>query len=131
MRSASIVGLVLLATSLTGPARARDWFVRAGAEGGDGSRERPFADPWQPLERCEAGDAIHVAGGEYAGRLGAGFWVIPFDRVQLVGGYDAGFAARDPWKHTTRLVWKGGKNRPTEPRLSSPGRDVVIDGFVL
>jgi len=47
------------------PLRARDWFIREGAEGGDGSQAKPFADPWQALEKCEAGDVIHVAGGNY------------------------------------------------------------------
>lgn len=132
MRGTSVVGLALLLSVLAGgPVGARDWFVRAGAEGGDGSRERPFADPWQALERCEAGDAVHVTAGEYFGRLDVGAWVIPFDRVQLVGGYDASFTARDPWKHGTRLVWKRGKNRPTDARITSSGRDVVLDGLIL
>ena len=47
------------------PARpsGRDWFVRAGATGGDGTREKPFRDPFQALEKAQAGDNIHVAAG--------------------------------------------------------------------
>ena len=127
------IGLAALVAvvATSGTATARDWFVRAGASAGDGSRARPFADPWEALERCEAGDAIHVTGGEYAGRLDQGTWVIPFDRVRLIGGYSDDFGARDPWKHLTRLVWRPGKNRPTEPRLSSQASQVVLDGLVL
>ena len=129
---ASRFGAALAAVLMAaGPIAARDWFVRAGAGGGDGTREKPFADPWQALDKCEAGDAIHVTEGEYGGRLDQGFWVVPFDRVQLIGGYDAAFQVRDPWKHLTRLVWKQSKNRPTEPRVSSQARDVVLDGLVL
>lgn len=125
------LGAVAAVLLSAGAGSARDWFVRAGASEGDGTRAKPFADPWQALDKCEAGDAIHVAEGEYTGRLEQGFWVIPFERVQLIGGYSPDFQARDPWKHLTRLVWKGGKNRPTEARVSSNARDVVLDGLVL
>ena len=50
----------------------RDWFVRAGSTGGDGTREKPFRDPFQALEKAEGGDAIHVAGGDYFGKLRSG-----------------------------------------------------------
>lgn len=111
---------------------ARDWFVRAGAENGDGSQARPFADPWHALERCEAGDRIHVAEGAYTGRFGSGTWVIPFDRVELLGGYDAEFRTRDPWRRPTRLHWdKKSENWPQDVRLYSLARDVVVDGLVL
>ena len=122
-----LLALLVVAT----PLAARDWFVRAGATGGDGSREKPFADPWEALAKCEAGDAIHVAEGEYLGRLGEGSWEIPFDRVQLYGGYDEKFEKRDPWYNLTLLEWKPGKNRPTQPRLHSNALEVVIDGFFL
>jgi len=39
----SIVIFALACSSLV--AQGRDWFVRAGTPDGDGSRERPFADP--------------------------------------------------------------------------------------
>src|SRR5262249_30951306 len=60
----------------TPPARpeGRDWFVKAGASGGDGTREKPFRDPFQALDKAEGGDAIHVAGGDYFGKLRSGKW---------------------------------------------------------
>jgi hypothetical protein len=123
---------VLAVIASSAPAEARDWFVRAGAEGGDGSLEKPFADPWQPLEKCEAGDAIHVAEGEYTGKLNAGYWEVPFDDITLLGGYDKEFKERDPWKHHTRPTWKKEfKNWPKEPRISSNHKGTVVDGFVL
>ena len=59
-------------------AQARDWFVRQDSGGGDGSLQKPFADPWMALDKCEAGDAIHVAAGKYYGRAKVGTWEIPF-----------------------------------------------------
>lgn len=110
----------------------RDWFVRAGEVGGDGTVARPFADPWEALEVCEAGDRVHVAAGEYTGRFGAGTWVIPFDRVALYGGYDARFETRDPWANPAHLSWDpASKNWPRQARLTSQAHDVVVDGFVL
>jgi len=75
-------------------AKGRDWFVRAGSDG-DGSMEKPYGDPWQALEKCEAGDAIHVAEGRYLGKLGVGEWTIPFDGVQFLGGYSKDWKERD------------------------------------
>lgn len=112
-------------------ASARDWFVRQGADG-DGSQAKPFGDPWEALAKCESGDLIHVAGGTYTGRLNSGMWEIPVDDVQLLGGYDADFKSRDPWKNLTRLHWdKSSKNRPKQDRLQSTKKGTVVDGFVI
>ncbi len=114
------------------PAQARDWFVREGASGGDGSLAKPFADPWQALDKSEANDAIHVTGGRYFGRNNVGTWELRFDGVQLVGGYDRDFKERDPWKHLTRLLWdKTSKNWPKDERLLSNAKGVVVDGVVI
>ena len=124
---------LLCVLMLAAPAAfARDWFVRDGASGGDGSLAKPFNDPWQALDVCEANDAIHVAAGKYFGRSKAGYWVIPFDGVQLIGGYDKDFKSRDPWKNLTELLWdKASKNWPKEERISSNSQRVVIDGVVI
>lgn len=120
---------VLLTTS---SALARDWFVREGASGGDGSKAKPFADPWQALDACEANDAVHVAEGKYFGRNRTGAWVLPFDGVKLIGGYDADFKERDPWKHRTELLWdKSSKNWPKDERILSLSQNTVVDGLVL
>ncbi|NTX40348.1 right-handed parallel beta-helix repeat-containing protein [Myxococcus sp. CA033] len=130
--------LILAAVCLAAPAQARDWFVRAGSTGGDGSRERPFADPWMALERLEANDAVHVAAGRYYGKLERGNWELVFPGVRLLGGYDAAFQERNPWKNLTELTWrKGSPNRPdvSLARVStSAQRDTAgstIDGFFI
>ncbi|MCB9878779.1 MAG: right-handed parallel beta-helix repeat-containing protein [Planctomycetes bacterium] len=113
-------------------AQGRDWFVRAGAVGGDGSREQPFADPWQALERCEAGDSVHVAAGRYTGKLERGQWTVPFDDIRVLGGYSADWSSRDPWRHATELVHdRTSKNWPLAARFSVQGKGVVLDGLVL
>lgn len=114
------------------PVQARDWFVREGASGGDGTMGKPFGDPWQALDKCEANDAIHVAAGKYFGRSNVGTWEIPFDGVQLIGGYDKDFKERDPWKNLTQLLWdKNSKNWPKDERLTSRAKNTVIDGVVI
>ncbi|MDQ3266225.1 MAG: right-handed parallel beta-helix repeat-containing protein [Myxococcota bacterium] len=125
------VGVLALALAAS-PALARDWFVRAGAPGGDGSLGKPFADPWQALEKVEAGDAVHVTVGKYYGRLGTGTWKLPYDGVQLIGGYALDFKSRDPWANPTELLWdKASKNWPQEERVSSLARNTVVDGVVI
>src|SRR5215467_8461501 len=99
----SAVAVLALVSTAAAPARAREWFVRAGSEGGDGSQAKPFADPWQALETCEAGDVVHITGGKYFGKLNQGMWVIPFDNVQFIGGYDVEFKTRDPWTNRSEL----------------------------
>jgi hypothetical protein len=130
--------LILASVCLSFPAHARDWFVRAGATGGDGSREKPFGDPWMALERVEANDKVHVAAGKYFGKLERGNWEIAFPGVELLGGYDADFRERNPWKNLTELTWrKGSVNRPdvslarvsTSTQRDTPG--ATIDGFLI
>jgi parallel beta helix pectate lyase-like protein len=120
------------------PARpaGRDWFVRAGSTGGDGSREKPFRDPFQALEKCEGGDAIHVATGEYFGKLRSGKWLLTMRNLSLLGGYDAEFAARDPWANPTRFsldAEEKAKGRPSgTPLYSEENSDgLVLDGFIF
>jgi len=130
MRTALLLCLALVSPS----AFARDWFVRAGSSG-DGSQLQPFADPWQALEACEAGDRIHVTEGRYFGRQDSGTWMIPYPRVQLLGGYNSDFTVRDPWKHFSELVWKeGSKNKAKGGRISGKNDDHSgsrFDGFVI
>ncbi len=127
--------MVLLASvsAAAAPARAREWFVRAGSEGGDGSQAKPFADPWQPLDKCEAGDAIHITGGKYFGKLNQGLWKLPFDNIQFIGGYDNEFKTRDPWTNRTELKWdEKSKNWPNAPRLMGLNNSgCVVDGITI
>jgi hypothetical protein len=126
---------ILALTALAIDASARDWFVRAGATGGDGSKAKPFGAIWQGLDGCLAGDKIHVSQGKYYGKLETGSWVIPWPRVELLGGYNKQFTKRNPWKYRSELLWKkGSKNRNYETRVlgSLHGHEgVALDGFVI
>jgi hypothetical protein len=120
------------------PARpvGRDWFVRAGSSGGDGSREKPFRDPFQALEKCEGGDTIHVAVGEYFGKLRSGKWLLTMRNLALLGGYDVDFTTRDPWTNHTRFSLDAdekAKGRPSGTILYSEENSdgLVLDGFVF
>ncbi len=114
----------------------RDWFVRAGASGGDGSREKPFRDPFQALEKAEGGDAVHVAGGDYFGKLRSGKWKILIRNLTFLGGYDAEFTERDPWKYPTRFVLneeEKAKGLPEGTILASEENSdgLILDGFIF
>lgn len=129
-RTPLLLSLILLCTMPD--LVAQEWFVRAGSTDGDGSKQKPFNDPWQALEKCQAGDTIHVAEGKYFGRLGVGMWEIPFDGVQLLGGYDANFTERNPWTHQTQLLWdKASKNRPNQARVLVKAKAAVVDGITI
>jgi len=114
----------------------RDWFVRAGASGGDGSREAPFRDPFQALDKAAEGDRILVAGGDYTGRLRSGTWRVPVPNLALLGGWDAEFAARDPWRHPTRFVLDPetkAKGVFGDPMLTveDTAEGLILDGFIF
>ena len=132
----SIVPGPAFAKDLLARPAGRDWFVRAGASGGDGSREKPFRDPFQALEKAEGGDAVHVAGGDYFGKLRSGKWKILIRNLAFLGGYDADFTERDPWKHPTRFVLneeEKAKGMPDGTILDSEENSdgLILDGFIF
>ncbi len=133
IRSIALFAVLTLASlSAAEPLRAREWFVRAGSDGGDGSQAKPFADPWQALEKSENGDVIHVSGGKYFGKLNKGMWLLPAEGIQLLGGYDNDFKSRDPWTNRSELLWDpASKNLPNEARVKTQQKNCVIDGFVI
>lgn len=119
--------------------KGRDWYVLAGATDGDGTRAKPFRDPFQPLEKAAPGDTIHVAGGDYFGKLRSANWKAGTKHLTLLGGYSADFAVRDPWKNPTRLVREPlspeVKERPKHSGEFLGSSDLcdgmVLDGFVF
>ena len=80
------------------PAPTTDWFVAAGAKAGDGSRARPFHDPWQALRAAGPGDVIHIAAGTYYGRYDRSSWVVDAPNLTIRGGYTGDFSRRTPWE---------------------------------
>src|SRR5262245_4541212 len=130
----SLILAALCALAMAAPAEARDWFVRAGSEGGDGSKAKPFKDFYQALEKCEAGDAIHCTKGVYRGKLDTGNWVITMPRFSLIGGYSDDFSARNPWTNPSELRFmKDSKARHDGTIVNGMNdhTDFVLDGFVV
>jgi len=78
-----------------------DWFVAEGSKSGDGSREKPFHDPWAALRCASAGDVIHIAAGTYYGRYDRSSWVIDRPNLEIRGGYSRDFSKRAPWQTPT------------------------------
>lgn len=132
----SIVVAPLAPTSPAPRPEGRDWFVKAGSSGGDGTREKPFRDPFQALDKATGGDAIHVAGGEYFGKLRSGKWKIQIRNLTILGGYDSEFAERDPWKNPTRFLLddaEKAKGTQTGTILASEENcdGLILDGFIF
>jgi len=114
--------------------KGRSWFVRAGESGGDGSREQPFHDPYKALEKAAPGDVIHVAEGEYGGKLKNGKWIIDKKYLVLLGGWDREFRVRDPWKTPSLLHWPtDSKTQGQGPLLEGTGdhTGLIVDGFAF
>jgi hypothetical protein len=112
----------------------RDWYVRAEQKGGDGSREKPFRDPYQALEKAGPGDVIHVTEGEYGGKLKNGKWVIEKPWIALLGGYDRDFKGRDPWERPSLLHWPADSKTKGQGYLLEGKGDhtgLIVDGFVF
>jgi Periplasmic copper-binding protein (NosD) len=112
----------------------RDWYVRAGESQGDGSREHPFRDPFQALEKAGAGDRINVSEGDYGGKLKSGKWVVDKPWLALLGGWNRDFTTRDPWRTPTVLQWPAdSKTRGQGALLEGSGdhTGLLVDGFVF
>lgn len=120
-------------------ASAADWHVNAAAAEGDGTKEKPFADIQQAVDKAVGGDVIHVVQGEYHGKLKCGFIVIDKSGLTIVGGYkDAAFAERNPFVYLTTVKespdFKGSKFAGGYFQMEAGGRPTVhrsttIDGF--
>src|SRR4029077_562275 len=109
-----------------------DWFVAPTGSKGDGSRERPFHDPWVAIRRAEPGDTIHIAAGCYYGRLDRSSWIIEAPTITVLGGYSRDFTTRTPWKTPSVLGAYSGYEYARENNLIA-GRgthdDLVLDGL--
>jgi hypothetical protein len=58
---------------------------------------------------------VRVAAGDFSGKIGSGIWEIPTVQnpngtLRLLGGYDSGFTARDPFRTPSKLVTSAGRN---------------------
>ncbi len=133
-----LVASAVLALSLS--LTAADWYVSAnvGNNKNDGSQAAPFKNIWKALDKAANGDVIHVAGGEYFGRMNCG-WVEVKKAVTLLGSYNDNFSARD-LQNTPSCLRPKNEQFATRPKSGTltivteslgPDQTLVVDGFVF
>ncbi len=117
---------------------AKDIYVKAGASG-RGAKNNPYGYLWKAISKAERGDVIHVAKGTYNGKGGSGNFTIKIPNLSLVGGYNADFSKRHPFKNLTILErakdykgdWTGLKGGIIEGMEGKDHSGLTVDGFVL
>lgn len=124
---------VFVAVSMT---YAEDIYVKAGASG-KGNKDAPYGYLWKALDKAKRGDVIHVAAGTYNGKSGCGAFDIKVPELTLVGGYNADFSERNPFKHLTILErakdYRGDWQGLPEGIIAGSGdhSNLIVDGLVL
>ena len=117
---------------------AADWYVSsAGKKKAAGNAPgAPLKDLYRAISKAQPGDRILIAGGKYAGQMGASEIVIT-KPLTLIGGYSADFSQRDVVKYPTVIQPANDKNDTKGLGLvtlklpNGKGPDMVIDGLVI
>ena len=94
---------VFFAMALTASvASAADIYVslETGKNKNEGTKEAPLKNLWKALETAKDGDTIHVAEGNYPGKMKQG-WFKMEKPVSIIGGYSNDFSERNPLTHKT------------------------------
>ncbi len=121
-----------------------DWYVslNQGNNKNDGSRTAPLKNLWKALELAETGDTIHLAQGNYPGRLRCG-WFAMTKPVSLIGGYSDDFSKRDPLRYRTMFQPANENNDKKgngagllyldfDKTMAAPkGFSMVLDGLIF
>ena len=126
-------------------ASAADYYVSlsTGRNKNAGTKTSPFKNLWKALTVAKTGDVIHIAEGNYPGRLRCGWFKMTVP-VSLYGGYSKDFTTRDPLKFRT-LFQPENKNNDKKsgalgllhiefernPMKAPKGFDIVIDGIIF
>ncbi len=135
MKKHSLVILLMVIFMFSGTADARDWYVKAGAKKGKGTIEKPYKGIYKALKKAVKGDVIHVAQGDYSGKLKAGFIIIRTRQLTLLGGYNDDFSQRNPFKYPARIYKdKTSKAHGLDVGLVKTAENysgLVMDGFIL
>lgn len=107
-----------LATVCAASVSAADLYVSlaTGKNKNAGTKEAPLKNLWKALEKAETGDTIHLAEGNYPGKMKCG-WFMMTKPVSIIGGYSADFATRDP-------LIRSRTARSSSPRTNTTTRRV-------
>ena len=145
MKFAQITLALLAAVGLCMPMDAKDIFVSlaTGKNKNAGTKEAPYKNLWKALSVAKDGDVIHVAEGNYPGKMKCG-WFKMEKPVSIVGGYSADFSQRDPLKYKTMFQPANENNDKKvgtqgllhlefdkNPMRAPKGFDIVIDGLIF
>jgi hypothetical protein len=119
---------------------AKDIYVSlsSGKNKNAGTKESPLKNIWKAVEKSQPGDVIHVAEGNYPGKMKCG-WVQLDKPVSLIGGYSPDFAVRDPLKHKTMFQPKNDQNDKKGSAMAllridfknQKGFKMLIDGLIF
>ena len=119
---------------------AKDIYVSlsSGKNKNAGTKEAPLKNIWKAVEKSQPGDVIHVAEGNYPGKMKCG-WVQLDKPVSLVGGYSSDFSVRDPLKHKTMFQPKNDQNDKKGSAMAllridfknQKGFKMLIDGLIF
>lgn len=106
-----------------------------GNNANDGTdKSAPMKELDKALAKAADGDRINMAEGFYTGTFGVGYWEIE-KPVQIYGGYNADFSARDPFKYLTVLQPPADAFDKSASRnvmdMKKPLNGVIIDGLVF
>ncbi len=134
---AIMVGLVFQVT-------AADLYVSLakGKNKNAGTKEAPYKNLWKALSVAKVGDVIHVAEGNYPGKMKCG-WFKMEKPVSIIAGYSNDFSQRDPLKFRTLIQPTNINNDKKGPgcgllhlefdkTMNAPkGFNITIDGLIF
>lgn len=137
--------MLLSLSSVIFQVSAADLYVSlaGGANKNAGTKEAPFKNLWKALEKAADGDMIHIAEGNYPGKMKCG-WFMMKKPVSLIGGYSSDFNQRDPLKFRTMFQPANENNDKKgsglgllhiefekNPTKAPKGFDITIDGLIF
>lgn len=128
------------------PTFATDYYVslNTGNNKNPGTaKEAPIKNLWKALSVADTGDTIHVAGGNYPGRMKQG-WFKMEKPVSIIGGYSDDFSTRDHLKFKTMIQPLNENNDKKgaglgllhlefdpSPMTAPKGFSITIDGIIF
>jgi len=129
------LGVFIAFSLVSNQIQAKDWYIKGGTKGGNGTIEKPYKGIYKALDKALKGDVIHVAQGDYSGKLKAGFIIINTRNLTLLGGYNDDYTERNPFKYPTRIFKdessKASGNDYGLVKTEGSYQGLVFDGFIL